>query len=318
MDKDLLIKSLLKYVNKGGVFGSANGFNKTASVTEVGTLSDADKERIFSAVFNGPNGLQRVAYAMQAPLKELLDYQAIGRRLLKVDPIPQGEIPVYDKDIPEFASVRVANLGQPPLVEATVKRISINTIQLQRIARVSYEDIEIRRYPFFDRAKERVAISMAIAEDREVFNLLNVASVVGPNSPIISSTINRAALAQAYGIIAGRQLQPASVVMSPAKYANIIALNSVELDQVTLNMTTHTGQIGVMLGMNLLISTKLPDPKKVYVTTTPDKLGRIPIRKELQVYIFNNVPFSCYDVAGWELIGFGIHNSYGVVSINEQ
>ncbi len=316
-NKDKIIETLMKYAQRNSVLGTE--FNKKASVTEVGNWTEAEKDKLFTAIFNGPNGLQRVAYAMQAPLKELLDYQGIGRRLLKVDPIPQGEIPVYDKDIAEFASVRVANLGEPPLVETSVKRVMFNTVNLARKARVSYEDIEVRRYPVFDRAKERIAISMAIAEDTEVFKLLEVASSVGPNPPIaVGPTINRAALAQGYSTIASKQLQPASVVMSPKKYGDIIALNSVELDQVTLNMTTSTGQIGVMLGMNLLISTKLPNPDKVYVTTTPDKLGRIPLRKELQVYIFNNVPMAAYDVIGWELIGFGIHNTYGVVALVNQ
>lgn len=307
------IKELMKYVQDGGKLGT---FNRVASATEVGAVPADKVEQVFNMVWNSPGGLERVAYAMTAPLKELLDYNGIGRKLIKIDPIPQGEIPVYDKDIPEFASVRVAAFGQPPVVEAHLKRILIPTMNLQRNVRVSYEEIQIRRYPVFDRAKERIAISMAIAEDREIFNLLDVAATVGPNTPIASAgPLNRALLAQAFGVIAGRQLQPASVVMHPKKYADIIALNAVELDQVTLRQTTDTGMIGNLLGMQLLVSTKLPDANKVYVTTTPDKLGRLPVRKELQVYIFNNVPLTCYDIVGWELIGFGIHNSYGVVGI---
>src|SRR3990172_6811646 len=170
--KDQLLENIVKLVQKssGGAFG---GMTRKASQTEVGNIDANKKEELFNFVFSGPNGLKRVAYAMQGPLKELLDYHGIGRRLLKVDPIPQGEIPIYDKDIPEFASVRVGNFGTPPLVETRVKRILFPTMQLARNARVAYEDIQIRRYPVFDRAKERVAISMAIAEDREIFNLLN-------------------------------------------------------------------------------------------------------------------------------------------------
>ena len=311
--KDQLLENIVKLVQKssGGAFG---GMTRKASQTEVGNIDANKKEELFNFVFSGPNGLKRVAYAMQGPLKELLDYHGIGRRLLKVDPIPQGEIPIYDKDIPEFASVRVGNFGTPPLVETRVKRILFPTMQLARNARVAYEDIQIRRYPVFDRAKERVAISMAIAEDREIFNLLNVAATVGPNAPIVHANLDRAALADAYQTLASNQLQPAQVIMSPLKYADLLKLTT-DVDQVTLNATTQTGSIGMFFGLQLLVSTKLPDPTMVYVTTTPDKLGRIPLRKELEVKIFDNAPKVSFNVVGWELIGFGIHNSYGALQI---
>lgn len=314
-NKEDLLENIIKLVQQssGGKFGA---FNKTAAVTEVGNIQQ--KEEAFNYLLTGPKGLQKLSYAMTGPLKELLDYHGVGRRLLKVDPIPQGEVPIYDKDIPEFASVSIGALGQPAVVETRAKRILFPTMSLAKNAKVPYEEIQVRRYPVFDRAKERVAISMAIAEDREIFKLLGTASdpSICPNSPVVSATINRSALASAYGILANNQLQPAQVVMSPLKYADVLKLNSIDLDQVTLNATTQTGSIGVFFGLQLLVSTKLPNPSKVFVTTTPDKLGRIPVRKELEVKIFDFAPKMAFNVLGWEMIGFGIHNTYGVVAIN--
>jgi hypothetical protein len=291
---------------------------RTASQVEVGNVDPKQKEELFNFLFTGPNGLKRVAYAMTGPLKELLDYHGIGRRLLKVDPIPQGELPIYDKDIAEFASVRVANQGVPPQVETRVKRVQFPTFQMARNARVMYEDIQVRRYPIFDRAKERVAISMAIAEDREVFNILNVASLVGPNPAVNLAAgpfMSRSVLAEAYGVLAGNQLQPAQLVMHPQRYKDILKYTSDELDQVTLNAATETGSVGVFFGLQLLVSTKLPDPSVVFLTTTPDKLGRIPVRKELEVKIFDNAPKTSFNIVGWQILGFGIHNSFGIVRI---
>ena len=318
--KDQLIENILKLVSKqgGSAFAAKSGMPRTAASVEVGNVDPKQKEALFNFLFTGPNGLKRVAFAMQAPLKELLDYHGLGRRLLKVDPIPQGEFPIYDKDIKEFASVRVANFGTPPMVETSVKRLTFPTFQLARNARVAYEDIQVRRYAIFDRAKERVAISMAIAEDREVFNILNVASVVGPNAVVHMAAgpfLSRSVFAQAYGVLAGNQLQPAQVVMSPQRYSDLLQYTSDEVDQVTLNATTETGSIGVFMGLQLLVSTKLPDPNTAYMTTTPDKVGRIPLRKELEVKVFDNAPKTSFNIVGWEVIGFGIHNAYGVVRI---
>lgn len=317
--KDQLIENILGMVQKSsaGPYGSMKR-TAAAGLTEVGAVNPKEKEELFNFLFTGPNGLKRVAYAMTGPLKELLDYHGIGRRLLKVDPIPQGEFPVYDKDIAEFASVRVANQGVPPQVETRVKRVQFPTFQLARNARVMYEDIQVRRYPIFDRAKERVAISMAIAEDREVFNILNVASLVGPNPSVSLAAgpfMSRSVLAEAYGVLAGNQLQPAQLVMHPQRYKDILKYTSDELDQVTLNAATETGSVGVFFGLQLLVSTKLPDPTVVYLTTTPDKLGRIPVRKELEVKIFDNAPKTSFNIVGWQILGFGIHNSFGVVRI---
>ena len=318
--KDQLIENILAMVQKtsGGPYGAGMTRKAAQGAVEVGTVSNTQKEELFNFLFTGPNGLKRVAYAMTGPLKELLDYHGIGRRLLKVDPIPQGEFPVYDKDIAEFASVRVANQGVPPQVETRVKRVQFPTFQLAKNARVMYEDIQVRRYPIFDRAKERVAISMAIAEDREIFNILNVASLVGPNPAVHMAAgpfLSRSVLAEAYGVLAGNQLQPAQLVMHPTRYVDILKYTSDELDQVTLNATTETGSIGVFFGLQMLVSTKVPDPTVVFLTTTPDKVGRIPVRKELEVKIFDNAPKTSFNIVGWEVIGFGIHNSYGVVRI---
>lgn len=316
--KDQLIENILKLVKSNGGGPLGTGMARTAAAVEVGTVDPAKKEQLFDYLFTGPNGLKRVAYAMQAPLKELLDYHGLGRRLLKVDPVPQGEFPIYDKDIKEFASVRVAAWGTPPMVEARVKRIQFPTLQLAKNARVAYEEIQVRRYPVFDRAKERVAISMAIAEDREVFNILNVASLIGPNPAVTMAAgpfLSRSTFAEAYGVLAGNQLQPAQVVMHPTRYTDLLKYTSDEMDQVTLNTTTETGSIGVFMGLQLLVSTKLPDPNVAFMTTTPDKLGRIPLRKELEVKVFDNAPKTSFNIVGWELIGFGIHNSFGVVRI---
>ena len=320
--KDKLIENILGLVQKssGGPYGSGLSRKASAGAVEVGNVDPKTKEDLFNFLFTGPNGLKRVAYAMQQPLKELLDYHGLGRRLLKVDPIPQGEFPIYDKDIPEFASVKVANFGVPPQVETRVKRVAFPTFQLARNARVAYEDIQVRRYPIFDRAKERVAISMAIAEDRVVFNILNVASLVGPNPSVKLASgpfLSRSVLAEAYGLLASNQLQPAQVVLHPSRYADILKYTADELDQVTLNATTETGSVGVFFGLQLLVSTKVPDPNVVFLVTTPDKLGRIPVRKELEVKIFDNAPKTSFNIVGWEVIGFGIHNSFGVVRIEQ-
>lgn len=43
--------------------------------------------------------LSRLAWALSPPLRVTLDYQGIARKLIKVDNIKPGYLPIYDKDI---------------------------------------------------------------------------------------------------------------------------------------------------------------------------------------------------------------------------
>ena len=43
--------------------------------------------------------LKRMAEAVVHPLRATLDYQSIGRKLLKVEELPLDDLPIYDKDL---------------------------------------------------------------------------------------------------------------------------------------------------------------------------------------------------------------------------
>ena len=257
---------------------------------------------------------------MQQPLKNRLDYVAVGRKLLLVDELPQGEIPAYDLDIPEFGAVRIAARGVPPVHEANIKRIEIPTWSLTIDHTIKWEEITVRRYPAFDRAKERTAIGMAIAEDDEVLAVIEAAAQLPPENGgdpagLVDNYITKADFAKLYGRLASRQLVPSTYLMSPVRYADILgSYTSSDLDQVSLNVILETGQYGVLFGNRLIVSTRVSQisDQAVYCLTTPDKLGRIPERKAVEVKIFDNVKEAQYDVVAWEQIGIGVHNPAGV------
>ena len=252
---------------------------------------------------------------MQTPLKDRLDYVAVGRKLLLVDELPQGEVPVYDLDIPEFTAVKVAARGTAPIVETNVRRIEIPTFVISVTESVKWEEVQVRRYPVFDRAKERTAIANALEEDQIVFSLLEEAANADGNTPIDvgGPTVTRAVYADLYGAIASRQLVLGAYVIHPSTYKDILKFKSDEFDQVSLNITTETGQFGVLFGSRLIVSTRVPQDR-IYAVTTPDKLGRIPERKAVEIKIWDNVKEQEYDIVSWEQVGFGIHNVFGVQS----
>jgi len=262
-----------------------------------------------------PNGLQRIAFAMHPVLKRRLDYHAIGRQhILVVDEITTGDVPFYDLDLPEFGAVATAGRGEPIQFFSNVKRIQFPTSAYSAIQQVAYEDITIRRYPLFDRAKERVAIGIAIAEDDAILGtngVVDIASQKGPNGTVTGTNLNRFILAELYKKIVNNQLQLGAYLMHPVQYGELLKWSANELDQVSLNKITETGMVGGYFGARLLTSIRVPK-NKVFALTTADKLGRLPERKAVEVKVFDDVLRLRYAIMAWEQVGFGIFNTAGV------
>lgn len=276
-------------------------------------------EMAWTDLLQRPNGLRKVAFIMQTPLKNRLDYVSVGRKLLLTDELPAGEIPVYDLDIPEFGAVKIAARGQAPIVETNVKRVEFPTFPISVNETVKWEEISVRRYPVFDRAKERTAIAVAVAEDLEIFALLKKAADLGYNGPdpVATRPLSRQYFGQLYATIAKNQLIPSAYLLNPLYYGDIFSWDAKDLDQVSLNVLIETGQFGVLHGVRLILSTKMP-LGYVYAVTTPDKLGRLPERKSVEIKIFDNIPQQQFDIVAWEQIGLGIHNPHGVARIQVQ
>lgn len=291
----------------------ADGFNVTAESMTVPTNALAGQ--IIENMISTPDGLRKLAFAMHEVLKQRLDYHAIARNnVLVVDEIPTGDVPFYDLDIPEFGAVWLAGRGEPIAVQANVKRIQFPTSALAALQGVPYEDITIRRYPLFDRAKERVAIAIAITEDDAIIGvggIVETAAAVGPNTVVISPTLTRNVLAELWKRIVRNQLQVGAYIMHPVQYAEMLKWSANELDQVTLNRQIETGLLGGYYGVPLLISNRVNEGK-IFAVTTPDKFGRMPERKQVEVKIFDHAPKLRYEILGWEQVGIGVYNTPGV------
>jgi len=258
-----------------GVERGARALTKQASADSI--PQGLSKDAVFDDVYYNPGaGFKKLAFSMQTPLKDRCDYVSIGRKLLLTDEMPQGELPVYDLDISEFPAVVVGARGVPPLVEAHIQRIQIPTASYSISVAVHYEELQIRRYPAFNRAKERGAIAMAITEDDQVFALLDRAVAAGPNTVFqISGTdasADRGNFVDLFRTLSSRQLPLGAYVMHPWRYGDVLSWGSADLDQVSLNVIVESGQFGVLHGVRMMLSTRV-NAKKIYGVTTPELIG---------------------------------------------
>jgi len=61
--------------------------------------TNEQRESIIAMALETPEGRTALAQAMVEPIKTSLMYQAIGRKLLMVDELPQGALARYERDV---------------------------------------------------------------------------------------------------------------------------------------------------------------------------------------------------------------------------
>lgn len=62
------------------------------------------REAAIAQALDTPEGRIALTQAMVEPIRQALSYQAIGRRLLMVDELPQGALARYEADVSSVAS----------------------------------------------------------------------------------------------------------------------------------------------------------------------------------------------------------------------
>jgi len=68
------------------------------------------RQSIISEYIGSTEGRSRLAQSMVAPLRARMDYQSIGRRTFLVEQLPEGALPIYNRD-PEVGAMVTAHIG---------------------------------------------------------------------------------------------------------------------------------------------------------------------------------------------------------------
>ena len=87
------------------------------------------------------------------PIRTSLDYQGIGRKLFVVDPLPQGALPIYDRDV-DVRSFVISKRGAAPDQIIEGDRIQVPTFDVS-YPQVRFSQVKERRFNIIDRAQQR-------------------------------------------------------------------------------------------------------------------------------------------------------------------
>lgn len=235
---------------------------------------------------------------MTEPLRTKLDYIGIGRKLLETDLLPQGVVPVYDKDFTEVKAVKISARGNPPTIESWSDRVEVQTFEIATLRSIKYSEIAIRRFNALDRAKNKAAFELKIAEDNEIFVAIDAAATSSALNTNVSSNTTRAGLAAGFAQIEGNRLAVGNILMHPTGFRGIRGSWTAQsdLDQVNFQGLLETGWFASIWNAKIYVTdltsqmvsgtTTTNNSAKIYIMALPGQLGRMPIRYDVEVKPF--------------------------------
>lgn len=270
------------------------------------------KEQVIAHAMESAEGRLALAQAMVEPIKTSLQYQAIGRKLLMVDELPQGALPRYERDI-AVRSYVIGKRGSVPTMQIEGEELVVPVIEIASNPTIRLNEIRQRRYYIVDRAQVRAKDSLQRQEDVEVFKVINEAvpadhaiSVVGA---LIPDNINLALT-----LIEEHELIGAKVVVHPQRYKDIRAWGKDFFDEATQRDILMTGLYGHIFSADIHVSTMVPK-NAVFVLAPPQFVGAIPVRQDITVLPADDPRKLRLGWVVFEELGFAVINDYAVAKI---
>lgn len=274
------------------------------------------KEQIISRFIKTASGRQRLAASMIQPLRRRRDYSSVGRKAFWVDILPDGALPIYDKDASVTAYV-VGEEGANIIAVQKPKRVMFPLFEIAANPEVQLTEVKARRFDLIERAVDLGKAEIQAEEDRKVFATMNaVASDATTPNPAITVTGNLTSnvMIDAMANIQRSDIRLANIFMNAKDYSDIMKWDRDVLDPVTQADLLKTGLMAKLWGANVIVS-RIVAEGTVYMCGEPEFLGRIPVRTELTVLSADDPKNRLIGFSMFENLGIGAFNPSAIVKI---
>jgi len=284
-------------------------------------MTQAEKENVISKLLTTAEGKMKLAASMQNPLRERLDYEGVFRRAAVVDPLPQGALPYYDRDV-DVPAIVIGEEGQTPETILKGRRILVPLFEIGSNPKIPFTQIKERRFNLIDRAQDKAKQEIQATEDDLGFSALNVATAqVNPatgnpfNAPVnAAGSLDRDALVDAFAEIEKHDLRVARVFMNARDYSDVRKWGRDQLDPITQKSLLATGLMATIWGADIIVSRVVPIGT-VFVCTEEKFLAIMPQRIDLTVLPADDPDNRLIGWSIFEVIGIGVWNARGVAKI---
>jgi HK97 family phage major capsid protein len=284
-------------------------------------VSNAVKQQIISEYIKTAAGRAKLAASMTQPLRLRRDYTAVGRKTFLVEELPDGALPIYDKD-PEVTAYVVGEEGENIVAIQKPRRVIFPLFEIASNPEIPLTQIKERRFDLIERSQDLAKAQIQAAEDERVFAVLDSIAVSGfdtlpggtnPDVNVVAP-ISPSVLADAFAEVERHDLRVARIYMNAVDYADIRKFGRDILDIESQATLLKTGLQATLWGAQIITSRLVP-AGYVYVCAEPENFGRFPVRTELTVLSADDpkartIGFSCF-----QNVGIGAFNPRGLVRI---
>lgn len=289
------------------------------------SLSDDAKDELIVRAINTQEGKIALAQAMANPIRRNLDYHGIARRALVVDPLSQGSIPSYERDI-DVSAVVISSNGTGPESRVFGDRVVVPEFELFANPTVRISEVKRRRFNVIDRAVQKARQEIMAQEDANVFAAIDAAaSVENVVQDIADAGMLKRDLVELKAQVDRWDLVTTKYFMNINEFTDILkwgsgggqGLGGGEVDPVTMREILQTGLYAHIWGADIMVS-KIVPPGTVYALSDPEFVGVMPIRQDIEVLPADE-PKQLK--LGWvvsEQIGIAIVNPRGVSKGNKS
>lgn len=285
------------------------------------SVTNEVKAKLIADYIGTSAGRAKLAASMSQPLRLRRDYMAVGRKTFLVEQLPDGALPIYDKD-PDVTAYVVGEEGENILAITKPRRVIFPLFEIASNPEIPLTQIKERRFDLIERAQDLARAQIQAAEDERVFAVLDACATSGFDSlgnvnadTAVVAPVSGAVLADAFALIERHDLRVARVFMNARDYADLRKFGRDILDIESQRELLKTGLMGSIWGAQIIVSRLVP-VGTVYVCCEPEMFGRIPVRTELTVLSADDpkartIGFSCF-----ENLGIGAFNPKGLARLS--
>ena len=324
-------EALSQIVKYASVIEDLRSSNDAASTSP--SLNDEQRDEMIKQALMTQEGKIALGQAMANPIRRNLDYQGVGRKALVVDPLPQGALPVYDRDI-DVAAVVVSSNGSAPETRVFGDRVTVPEFEVVSNPTVRIAEVKRRRFNVIDRAQQKARQEIQAQEDANVFaalqfagdqNLggenaaqaLDEAGAGGPGAT--TDQLSKQGLLSLKRQVDRWDLVTSKYFMNINEFTDMLNWESAgaaghsSVDPVTQREILQTGLYGHIFGADIVVSKVVP-ARRVFACADPEFVGVMPVRQDIEVLPADE-PKQLK--LGWvvsEIVGIGIVNPRGVAT----
>lgn len=270
---------------------------------------NTQRDALIAKHIASPAGRVLLAGAMVQPLRTQRDYTSVARKALQVEQLPDGALPMYDKDV-DVAAYVIGEQGDNIVTIVNGKRVLFPLFEIASNPEIAMTEIRQRRFDVVQRVVDKAKAEIQYVEDRYAFALMDqmAAGATNPN-PIINvvGNLTAPALSDAFASVQQHDMQVNMVFMNALDYNDLRKWDRDTLSPMQQDVLFKAGILATAWGAKIMTSRAVPQGT-VYVCGEAEFFGRMPVRQELTVISADEprqrtIGFSC-----WEQIGIGLFN----------